>query len=250
MKAARPVLLAALAALGTCPAGAQATENIVSILERFDHLAVGEAVSVSEPAPDGPATRPASSSRAGRLRSGPGDEVVGIFFEGVRLVRLPVRRSDRGPGRRLRRAEGLEPQGGEDGRRHSPARHRSNGCSGSRAASRCRSCRAPPRRRWRMPSERSARSSAGCTRRRCRTTSRIQTLDAPEAPLVWAEIEGGTRGPPLRLRRHGRPVGGPRDAPLERVGRDGAAQVPLARPALAASRSAATRAIRRRPASS
>ncbi len=82
MKAVRAVLLAAAAAMGASPAGAEPPENIVSILERFDHLAVGEARMV------GPMTLSAGHIEC-RLASGraapvlAGDEVVGIFFDGT-----------------------------------------------------------------------------------------------------------------------------------------------------------------------
>ncbi len=68
--------------MGASPAGAQAPESIVSILERFDHLAVGDAKLV------GPLTLSAGHLEC-RLASGraapvlAGDEVVGLFFEGT-----------------------------------------------------------------------------------------------------------------------------------------------------------------------
>ena len=43
MKAVRAVLVVAAAALGASPAGAEGPENITAVLERFDHLVVGEA---------------------------------------------------------------------------------------------------------------------------------------------------------------------------------------------------------------
>ena len=82
MKAVRAVLLVAAAALGANPAGADAPENIASILERFEHLTVGDAKLV------GPLTLAAGHLEC-RLPSGraapvlAGGEVVGIFFDGT-----------------------------------------------------------------------------------------------------------------------------------------------------------------------
>jgi len=82
VNAVRAVFLAALAALGSSAAGAQGPGNVVALLERFGHLAVGEANLV------GPLTLAAGHLEC-RLTSGRaapvlgGDEVVGIFFDGT-----------------------------------------------------------------------------------------------------------------------------------------------------------------------
>ena len=189
MKAARPVLLAALAALGTCPAGAQATENIVSILERFDHLAVGEAVSVSKLRLTGPhAACVLESGRAAPVRAG--EEVVGIFFEGsgsfdylsADPIEAPVVVFD------ARKGSSLKPEKTDAGIRLRDTVKRmlwlARGqplpeLSGTAAAPLADAFRKEREKFGRMHAPPLSHDFA------------IQALDAPEAPLIWAEIEGG-----------------------------------------------------------
>lgn len=189
MKASRAVLLAAVAALGTSLAGAQIPENIVSILERFDHLTVGEAKLV------GPLTLSAGHLEC-RLASGraapvlAGDEVVGIFFDGNGTLEYVSADPLEAPVVlfNTRKASSLKAEKTEKGIRIRD--------SFARALWLAQGQPVPPLDGPAAPSVAAAFAKQRDKFRRILGPSlahdfAVQKLDAPAAPLVRAEFEGG-----------------------------------------------------------
>jgi hypothetical protein len=82
MKTRRPVLLAALCAVAAARSAGAAGENVAALVERYDHLSVGAAKQVT------PMTLTSGhfECRLGPGRAAPvlaGEEVVGIYYEGA-----------------------------------------------------------------------------------------------------------------------------------------------------------------------
>ena len=180
-------LAAALAGAGRLLAAGPAA--LPGLLERFDLLTVGEAVTVSTLRLAGPhASCDLGAGRAAPVRAG--DETVGIFFEGSGAfdyvsadpIEAPVVVFDAKKGSRLKpektaagvrlrdtvkrvlwlaRGETLPPLAGAPAPPLADAFHREREKFGR--------MHAPP----------------------LSHDFAMQALDAPEAPLVWAEIEGG-----------------------------------------------------------
>ncbi len=180
-------LAAALA--GAARLLAEGPAGLTSILERFDHLTVGEAVSVSGLRLTGPhAVCVLESGRAAPVRAG--EEVVGIFFEGAGTfdylsadpIEAPVVVFD------AKKGSSLKPERTEAGVRLRDTVKRLLWLERGRPRPELSGAAAPPL----TDSFRRQREKFG--RMHVPPLSHdfaLQALDAPEAPLLWAEIEGG-----------------------------------------------------------
>lgn len=180
-------LAAALA--GAVPPSAAASEALPAIIARFDALAVGDAVTVSGLRLTGPhAVCRLESGRAAPVRAG--EEVVGIFFEGkgafdylsVDPLEAPVVVFD------AKKGSSLKPEKTDAGIRLRDTVKRVLWLARGRPLPELSGAAAPPLTdAFRKEREKFGRMHAPPLSH----DFAMQALDAPEAPLVWAEIEGG-----------------------------------------------------------
>ncbi len=180
-------LAAALAGAGPLLAAGPAA--LPGLLERFDQLKVGEAVTVTTLRLAGPhASCELGAGRAAPVRAG--EEVVGIFFEGsgafeylsVDPLEAPVVVFDAKKGSRLK------PEKTAAGVRLRDTVKRVLWLARGQALPEVAGAPAPPLAdAFRREREKFGRMHAPPLAH----DFAMQALDAPDAPLVWAEIEGG-----------------------------------------------------------
>jgi hypothetical protein len=162
---------------------------LTATLERFDNLAVGEPVSVSGLRLEGPhASWTLASGRAAPVRAG--GEVVGVFFEGTGTldyvsaepIEWPVVRFNTQKGSRLKAEqapEGVRLRGGFKTLLWLARGRPLPALEGGPASSLADAFRRHRATFGRMHAPPLSHDFA------------MQALDAPEAPLLWAEMEGG-----------------------------------------------------------
>ena len=177
------------AALAGGPLFAAGPAALPGLLERFDHLTVGEAVTVSTLRLAGPhASCELGAGRAAPVRAG--EEVVGIFFEGTGAfeylsadpIEAPVVVFDAKKGSRLK------PEKTEAGVRLRDTVKRVLWLARGETLPPLAGAPAPPLAdAFRREREKFGRMHAPPLSH----DFAMRSLDAPAAPLVWAEIEGG-----------------------------------------------------------
>ncbi len=180
-------LAATLAGAGLLPGGGPAA--LPGILERFDALAVGDAVKVSGLRLAGPhASCVLDAGRAAPVRAG--EEIVGIFFEGsgafeylsADALEAPVVVFD------AKKGSTLKPERTEAGVRLRDTVKRVLWLARGQPLPELAGAAAPPLTdAFRKQREKFGRMHAPPLSH----AFAIRALDAPEAPLLWAEIEGG-----------------------------------------------------------
>jgi hypothetical protein len=180
-------LAAALAGAGPLPGAGPAA--LPGVVERFDNLAVGDAVKVSGLRLAGPhASCALESGRAASVRAG--EEIVGLFFEGsgtfeylsADALEAPVVVFD------AKKGSSLKPERTEAGVRLHDKVKRVLWLARGQPLPELAGAAAPPLTdAFRKQREKFGRMHAPPLSH----AFALQALDAPEAPLLWAEIEGG-----------------------------------------------------------
>ena len=205
--------------------------GLAEIVERFDHLRVGDAVAVSNLRLSAGTFRVRAQVRPGGARPGGrrgrGPLLRGRGGHGVRLGR-----PGRGGGRALRHEEGIEPEGGEDRARGRAARRvppAPVARAGVAAAGGRGSARGAARGCVRQGAREVRADAHGAAVARFRPAAVERALGAARLGRARRR-QGGSR---LRARPGGPSVRGAHPPASERVARFGAAQVPLARRAVA-----------------
>ena len=214
------------------PLAAAEAPDLLATLEAFDHPTLGEAVNVSGVRLEGPhASFVLESGRAAPVSAG--DRIVGLFFEGrgafdylsADSIEAPVVVFN------AKKGSSLKPEKTADGVRLQDSFKRLLWLAAGKPLPELSGSPAPPL----ADAFRKHRDKFG--RIHAPPLSHdfaIQRIDAPDAPLDLGRARRRPRRSPVRLRRNRRSGGGARDAQLERVDRDAAPPVSLARPAFGA----------------
>jgi Peptidase family M1 domain len=176
--------LAALAAVRIAAAG-----ELSAILDRFDHLRVGDAAAVRDRTLSaGRFTCSLKSGRAAPVRAG--DEVVGLFFEGEGVMEYVSTDAVEGPVVLfdVRKGSGLKAEKTERGVVVRDSFRRLLWLARGVSAPEIAGDPAPPLAdAFRREREKFSRMHAAPLSH----DFALQALNAPSAPLVWAEMEGG-----------------------------------------------------------